>query len=283
MNPDTTAHPDGPSWRQVLVHFHDYAAAEHTGAVHLGPQMTAAKATGEITSWFFIRKNPCWRLRFLPAQHNSAQDATTFLPRRLDTLHDAGHIAGWVETIYEPETHAFGGAAAMTLAHRLFHADSQHILTHLATTPGDRDARRRELSVLLCSTLMRAAGQDWAEQGDIWARVAETRPGPPVPPPGRTSTLESGLRRLMAVDTSPTSPAPFEHGPAIFSEWSAAFADAGRALGDLARNGTLRRGPRAILAHHILFHWNRLGLPYTTQSLLAHTATTVVLGGKETA
>ncbi|GLW89879.1 hypothetical protein Aglo03_06950 [Actinokineospora globicatena] len=31
-----------------------------------------------------------------------------------------GRIAHWVETIYEPEIHAFGGTTAMDIAHRLF-------------------------------------------------------------------------------------------------------------------------------------------------------------------
>jgi protein-L-isoaspartate(D-aspartate) O-methyltransferase len=56
------------------------------------------------------------------------------------------------------------------------------------------------------------------------------------------------------------------------SGWMNAFAHTGRALHDLAHEGTLTRGLRAVLAHHILFHWNRLGLPYSTQGILATTA-----------
>ena len=104
--------------------------------------------------------------------------------------HD-GHIATWIETIYEPEVHAFGGPEAMRLAHRLFHTDSRCILGCLgdvrATTSGQRD-RRRELSVLLCSALMRSARQDWYEQGDVWARVAEARPLPVDTPIDRLRT-----------------------------------------------------------------------------------------------
>lgn len=286
MDHGTDPHSAGPSWHQVFIHFHDYAFAEHIGVVHIGPEMTSAETAGEITSWFVIRKNACWRLRFLPAHDSIEQDAATFIHQRLDTLHDAGHIANWVETIYEPETYTFGGAAGMNLAHHLFHADSRHILAYLASerasTSGNRGDQRRELSVLLCSILMRSAGQDWYEQGDIWARVAEIRPAPPDTPLNRLSNLESGLRRLMTVDASPTSPLLHERGSLAFlSEWAAAFADAGQALGDLARSGTLSRGVRALLAHHVIFHWNRLGLPYTTQSLLAHTAKAVVLGCDE--
>ncbi|HEU0088266.1 MAG TPA: thiopeptide-type bacteriocin biosynthesis protein [Pseudonocardiaceae bacterium] len=285
MNDDLDPHPAQHSWRQVFIHFHDYAVAEHISSVHIGLELASAETARQISSWFFTRKNPCWRLRFRPAR-DSAEQNGAFVHQRLDRLQAAGHIANWVETLYEPETYAFGGAEGMTLAHRLFHADSRHILAYLANqganTSGGRGDQRRELSVLLCSILMRSARQDWYEQADIWARVAEFRPHPPGTPSGSLSRLESGVRRLMTVDTSPASPLLQERGSRAFlSEWAAAFADAGQTLGELARNGTLRRGLRAVLAHHIIFHWNRLGLPSTTQSLLAYTAKAVVLGSDE--
>jgi thiopeptide-type bacteriocin biosynthesis protein len=61
-------------------------------------------------------------------------------------------------------------------------------------------------------------------------------------------------------------------------EWAAAYATAGRELASLAATGHLHRGLRDVLAHHVIFAWNRLGLPYTTQAILAATAKTVVFG-----
>lgn len=181
MNQDAQPRPTGPSWLQVFVQSDDYTAAEHTGVAHLRPVMTDAEEAGLVASWWFVRKAQCWRLRYLPA-HHAEQDAHAFLHQVLDALRATGRIAGWVETIYEPEVHAFGGTAAMDVAHRLFHQDSRHILDyfgndHAATSAGCGD-KRRELSILLCTTLMRGAGQDWYEQGDIWARLAENRPLP---------------------------------------------------------------------------------------------------------
>jgi thiopeptide-type bacteriocin biosynthesis protein len=243
--------------------------------------MTSAEAAGLIASWFFIRKAPCWRLRFLPTHDSTDQDALTFVSQQLETLHDTGRIASWVETIYEPETHAFGGTAAMDVAHQLFHHDSRHILAYLggdsAATGGGRD-QRRELSILLCGVLMRGAGQDWYEQGDIWARLAEHRTLPADTPLGRLDAMESQLRQLMTADTKPDSPLMRENGSTTFlPDWLAGFAEAGQALSDLARKGTLSRGVRAVLAHHVIFHWNRLGLAYTTQNILANVAKAVVL------
>lgn len=191
----------------------------------------------------------------------------------MENLRQGGGITSWVETIYEPETQAFGGTSGMSTAHELFHHDSQHILDHL-TRPGDH---RREHTVLLCSVLLRAAGQDWYEQGDTWARVAETRPLPPEIEPDRLHALQSRLRRLMTVDANPASPLTGPEGQlAEIATWTAAFHTAGVQLAALARAGTLRRGVRAVLAHHVIFHWNRLGLTYNTQSVLAHAAKAAV-------
>lgn len=201
----------------------------------------------------------------------------------LNALRAADRIAGWVETIYEPEVHAFGGIAAMDLAHHLFHQDSRHILAYLgsdhAATNTARGDKRRELSILLSTTLMRGARQDWYEQGDIWARLAENRPLPPGTPLDRLRGSGPNLRRLMTGDAAPASRLLNQDGPLThLADWAAAFDSAGSALGGLARGGTLRRGLRAVLTHHVIFHWNRIGLPHETQSILAHAARAVILG-----
>jgi thiopeptide-type bacteriocin biosynthesis protein len=272
--------PAGPSWLQVNVEFDHWNSAEQAAVAHLGPLCRDAAETGLISAWFFIRKFPCWRLRLQPACDPAIQGARDFVRKRLDTLHEAGAISQWVETLYEPESHAFGGSAAMDIAHTLFHQDSQHILNYLAgdraTTTADGRDQRREITMLLWGILMRAAGQDWYEQGDIWARVREHRTLRPDIPTHRLDKAESDLRRLMTVDTTPLLQ---DTGSLAFlSAWATAFETAGTELSDLARNGTLHRGLRAVLAHHVIFTWNRIGLSHATQSVLANVATTVVLG-----
>jgi hypothetical protein len=61
------------------------------------------------------------------------------------------------------------------------------------------------------------------------------------------------------------------------ADHATAFTDAGHQLADLNRAGTLRRGLREILAYHVIFHWNRSGLPARTQALLAHAAQQAIL------
>ncbi|WP_329087731.1 MULTISPECIES: thiopeptide-type bacteriocin biosynthesis protein [unclassified Streptosporangium] len=263
---------DPCSWHQINVAFPDWAGAEHAALAHLVPLLIAAERDGLLTSWFFIRKKPCWRVRFLPGGDTSGTQA--YIHHHLEDLKKNRHIDDAREIVYEPETHAFGGAEGMACAHRLFHLDSRHLLAHLADTghlPGA--GHRRELSILLCSTLLRTAGLDWYEQGDVWARVADHRE-----PPGATFSerLHADLQHLMSVDTASLTRegSPLPHAP----EWTGAFAVAGQDLAGLSAAGLLRRGLRAVLAHHIIFVWNRFGLPHATQAVLAATAKTVVFG-----
>ena len=53
------------------------------------------------------------------------------------------------------------------------------------------------------------------------------------------------------------------------ASWAEAFRQAGQTLGAAARKGTLQRGLRKIISYLVIFHWNRLGLPFRTQSILA--------------
>jgi thiopeptide-type bacteriocin biosynthesis protein len=251
---------DTDAWRQVNVTFPDWDRAEHTTASRLAPLLNAAGG------WWFIRKHPCWRIRYRPGTGNEA-----ITERDLDSLVSAGHITGWTYAIYEPETRAFGGHEAMTAAHRLFQADSHSFLAYLRGEPDF--THRREVALMLCSIMMRTASQDWYEQGDIWARVAEHR----NPPSGYGSAGPSpaSVRHFLTVAENQLRG---ETPLAPCNEWAAAYADAGRELGSLTAHGQLHRGLRDVLAHHVIFAWNRIGLPHAAQSALAGTAATIVFG-----
>jgi len=156
-------------WRQVNVAFPNYAKAEITAVTHLAPLLAKAEDEQLITAWFFMRKTPCWRIRYVPI----GERTQGFLHGHLGDLVQQGHIDTATEVIYEPEPYAFGGAEAMACAHDLFHLDSRHLLAYFTRSPDGE--HRRELSILLCTILLRSAGLDWYEQGDVWARVAGHR------------------------------------------------------------------------------------------------------------
>ncbi|MGW1279594.1 methyltransferase, FxLD system [Streptomyces tsukubensis] len=195
----------------------------------------------------FLRKDSGLRLR-------TEQPAADVLGR----LVADGVVGGWTGGVYEPEMEAFGGSEAMDVAHDVFCADSRAALAETGGPGG------RERSVLLLSTMIRSAGLDPFEAGDVWAKLAALRP--PVTPPTGPALAEAirAMRRLMNADAARRPNA--EPG---WADRVAAFADGGLRLRRLAADGRLIRGLRAVLAHHAIFAFNRAGVPVTEQAATA--------------
>ncbi len=263
-----------PPWLQYHLHLAN-PAAEAFAVQHLGPALTALEDTGVVIAWHYLRKGDRWRLRYRPPASDPTA-ATAAVEDMLGRCRTAGVITAWTSVIYEPEALAFGGVDGMEVAHRLFHHDSRHVLAYLRFVhSGQQVDQRRELSVLLGTAAMRGAGLDWYEIGDTWAKVAANRP--PTQGSGSGQRLSDAVRVLLHADTGPTSPLLDNGRLAFAGPWFAAFADCGRTLRTLADAGRLRRGLREVLAHHQLFHANRLGLTHQQQALLAEAAATTVL------
>ncbi|WP_066938283.1 methyltransferase, FxLD system [Streptomyces sp. NBRC 110611] len=265
-------------WPQRVIQFADWSSAETVAVEHLLPLLDSQD--GGLTQWSFLRKYPSWRLRYRPTGPDDAER----LDRALDELVNIGVLDSWTPGLYEPETIVFGGSAAMEAAHVLFHHDSRHVLDHLARQPAQPNTPglgRRELAILLLSVAMRGAGLDWYEQGDVWAKIAAERTdGSGPPPPAR---LKSAVHRLMTVDVSSTSRLVTGGRLAPLADWIATFDRLGQQLADLNHRGHLERGLRAVLAHHGIFHWNRLGLPREDQRALSTLAREVVMGTRDNA
>ncbi|MFF5198969.1 thiopeptide-type bacteriocin biosynthesis protein [Micromonospora parva] len=189
----------------------------------------------------------------------------------LADLTNDDRICGVTEPIYRPEAYAFGGDQAMTVAHTLFHADSRHILGHLAAG----GAHRRELGVVLATRLMRAAGLEFAEQGDVWRHLVIRRHQSDAPGPS-LQLIAAVQRLLIAGDDAPGSPL------AATPQWPQAQERAGADLGFLDRHGALTRDLRGVLTHHLLFLFNRLGISAADAWLLATAATHVAFQNSST-
>ena len=251
-------------WPQARVTFPDWDTAESTAARTLGPRLDHQREDGAIEGWWFLRKHPCWRLRFagpdIPAVH-----------RVLDDLVAAGDLASWWPAVYEPETAAFGGPAGLDPVHDLFCADTGGVLDYLRRP--QPALGRRELSLLLLGGLLQSADLDWFEQGDVFARVVQVRPGPDPADDPRIHALASSVRGLLATPTVATDALFAPGGSVAFAApWRAAYAATGRRLADAGAAGRLDRGLRAILGHVVIFHWNRIGLSVHTQTILSRAA-----------
>jgi thiopeptide-type bacteriocin biosynthesis protein len=266
-------------WYQVLVEFPAWEAAETIAATRLGPRLDDLHHEGAIGGWWFLRKHPCWRLRLRRPGPGSGADlgAVAAVTETLTELTSLGLIAGWRGSIYEPEHASFGGPAAMAAVHDLFCADSRGVLGY-ARISSPRIGRR-EMSIMLVHALLRSAGLDWFESGDVFHRVAELRPSPQNSARlEAVDALADKVRTLVHAAAEAADPMFGPSGPAAFAApWRDAFLTAGQRLGAAAADGRLDRGLRAVLTHVVIFHWNRLGLSATTQGVLARAATAAFL------
>jgi protein-L-isoaspartate(D-aspartate) O-methyltransferase len=250
------------TWQQVNLWCDTWRDAERLAASHLLPLLTDAEQAGHLDAWWFVRKRDCWRLRL----HIRNAPMVPPLVRQLAAHpYVRDHAA---DVVYEPETRRFGGRDAMRIAHHLSHTDSRHILAHLAACAEGSD-QRREIGVRLACHLLHGAGQDFYEQGDVWAAVAEHRATADTPEP--TAGTIAAVQTLLTAD-SDTNGSPLARAP----HWPGAFTQAGRHLADLAQHGRLSRGLRAVLTDHLLFTFNRLGIAAEHQAVLAGSAGRVV-------
>jgi protein-L-isoaspartate(D-aspartate) O-methyltransferase len=245
------------TWQQLTLTCDDWHAAEHAAVTTLRPLLAAAQTAGDLSCWWFIRKGPEWRIRL--------ESIGTGLPGRLvEALAGTPGVRAARETVYEPEITRFGGPDGMAAAHRLFAADSRRLLDCLAA---EGTPLRRELPVILATRMLRAARQDWYEQGDCWERLAAHRRDGQNPAPQASAGAADAIRALLtAGGDAPGS--PLRARP----DWASAFEDAGRQIAALAGQGALARGQRAVLAQHMIFLFNRHGVSAADQYALASAA-----------
>ncbi|WP_308407952.1 thiopeptide-type bacteriocin biosynthesis protein [Streptomyces mayonensis] len=259
-------------WQQAEIRFADYPTAHRSFRSHLLPALQA----GPVASWWFVRKNPHWRLRFHTADGATAEDAVACVTDALDSSRSWGVTTGWRYTPYEPEAIAFGGPEGMDLAHALFHTDSVGVLDYLHTEPDSRKGwDAKAVSLMGMALMLRAARLEWGEQGDVWGRVEQHRPLPDDVDPEQVNAMTAPMRRLLLTDARPL----IESGSLVFVQpWFEGLEGRGRALANATVNGTLKIGKRAVLARHVLFHWNRMGFTLRQQAIWARAAREAVLG-----
>ncbi|MEV4285475.1 methyltransferase, FxLD system [Nonomuraea bangladeshensis] len=248
------AAPAEPKWWQATIRFPGDAGVSPHAAAKLSAALTGRR-------FYFLRKEGGLRLRM-----------DRPVGALLDQFVANGVAAGWAGGIYEPETEAFGGPQAMAIAHELFCADSPAALAET----GSPDSKER--CILLLSAMYRAAGLDAFEVGDVWVKIGFLRP--PIDPPDeshRTAAITT-MRRLMNADA-----AKRPHPEPGWGERVAAFEDAGRRLARLAKEGHLKRGLRAVLAHHAIFAFNRNNTSAVEQAAAAWLGRQVAFGDTEPA
>jgi thiopeptide-type bacteriocin biosynthesis protein len=213
----------------------------------LEPALRDWRKEGHLTRFFFMRKAPGLRLRFLGNPSLKSRIAVL-----LQDLVARGVVERWFASVYEPETDRFGGSAAMTAAHAWFDIDSGlwMLLDRLrsegqATLPSDLFCRT------VASDLVSATILDRAEAWAVWQQYA------------------TSLGLIGNQDESESKPLDDdefqEHNPTseeqhVISVYRAANRVLATQLNELWHEGKLTAGIRSVLATNILFHFHRHGM-----------------------
>lgn len=258
-------------WHQVRVQFSNWTTAEYTVARELAPRLDQMKDDGILASWWFLRKHPSWRIRL---QGPDGAELNRAINTLLSELRADGLVAGWQRSIYEPETVAFGGPIGIQIAHHMFCADSDGVISYLRQP--EPPLGRRETSLLLAATMLSAVGLDSFERADVFQRIAQLRPTPAHADIEQIDRLATSLQKLLKGRDIAAALARTAFGD-FAQPWIIAFEKTGQELKHAAAAGTLERGLRAVLSHLLIFHWNRLGLSAQVQGILAHTASLALL------
>jgi len=204
-----------------------------------------------VSGFFFMRKPPGLRLRFEVAE--PVETVLSQLRPGLHALRSAGRVIRFFPSIYEPETHLFGGALAMRLVHRYFDVDSMGWVTfdRLERSGKLRVLSDTALSVAVLNDLFLRAGLDGSELWDAWQNLVKlTRVG------GITEDHDTHPA-LVLLQALLLTVAPEE--AQILTRYARANATLSRGLLRLWERGRLNAGLRAILAFVALFHLNRYG------------------------
>jgi thiopeptide-type bacteriocin biosynthesis protein len=250
------------SWLQVNV-----AVARHNASAlpgvralfrRLSPIISYWKREQKIKCFFFARKPPDLRLRFLCASPES--ELLLDLETILLELQKSGLVSHFFRSVYEPEVLQFGGTEAMALVHRYFETDS------LAWTALDllEEANAR---IIATDTLVLAVMNDLflrtlscsAEVWDAWCNLAKSIPSSQTDTPPRTEIV-------LIESIVPSACAEEER---ILRNYLEANQQLATGLQHTWTEGKLLCGMRALLPFIAMFHFNRHGLDSVRQVAIA--------------
>jgi thiopeptide-type bacteriocin biosynthesis protein len=218
------------------------------------------RTEGIVTHFFFVRKPPDARLRFLCPKGES--QVACELEESLKRLQQQGFVQHFFRSCYEPEQARFGGAEAMRLVHDYFNADTAQWL--LLQQIGAKKRRSFPAATLLTGVfnhLFALIVTDPAEVWDIWCQCCElTR--------GKGSQADQDRLDFSFTSIETLRLMASQQEIAILDGYGAANQALAAGLKQLWYDGKLQRGVRGILATVAMFGFNRNGVDESAQSEL---------------
>jgi thiopeptide-type bacteriocin biosynthesis protein len=257
----------GNGWMQVnvsLSRHQDGSAIPAALALfdHLRERLPEWRTTGAVARFFFLRKAPDVRLRFLCP--NGEAKVARELELALRQMEHEGFVVSFFRSPYEPEQTRFGGAEAMRLVHDYFDADtSQWLLLQRMRVAKRCSLLATTLLTGVLNHLFAAVVGDPAEVWDIWCQCTGLI--------GKESAHVAGdcLNSVFAsIDEIRPLASPDEI--VILDAYEAANLAMAAGLKQVWSEGKLQRGVRGILATVAMFVLNRHGIDQSAQTLLAH-------------
>lgn len=144
----------------------------------VGPLVREVQASGAADSWFFIRYgDPQWhlRLRFHGAPARLVTEVLPALEAAVAPLLADGRLWRFQLDTYDREVERYGGPAGIGLCERLFHADSEAVLSIVELLEGDEGADARwRLALTGTDLLLDDLGLDAEGKRAVLGRVRES-------------------------------------------------------------------------------------------------------------
>jgi thiopeptide-type bacteriocin biosynthesis protein len=249
---------DPPAWHQVNLALTavDGSMLNSAGAVFgkLEPALNEWRKEQKLRRFFFMRKPPGLRLRFLADKALSHE-----ISALLDDLMDKGSLDAWMRSVYEPETDRFGGAAAMEAVHEWFDSDSmQWMAVDRSRRNGGAVITRDALCAAVAQDLVKATLPDRSEMWAVWRLYASANGLGPV----GTNPERFGDVAYLGATASPAE-------QKVLYVYQEANQVLSARLLSCWQDGKLTAGIRSVLATIVLFHFNRHGLDPAAHSRIA--------------
>jgi thiopeptide-type bacteriocin biosynthesis protein len=231
------------------------------------PLVAAARASGAVHNWFFVRYgDPDWHLRLRLFGDAERLRAEVFGPLTRAAIAAVRAGQGWrlqLDT-YEREVERYGGSVGLSLCEELFGFDSDAALAIVARLDGDSGADARwRLALLGIDRMLDDLGLALDEKlrlvGDLRGSLArELDVGPSL----EKAIGERFRQERVALETLLALPLDRSHplapGGAIFDERSRRQATASSALRAAIADGTVSLPLSALAASLVHMHANRL-------------------------
>lgn len=210
--------------------------------------------SGRVSRWFFLHKPPGFRWRLLARDEDEVEEIASYATCALRDR--AGAVAE--RATYEPQFALFGGPQVMDWVHEGWAADADLWSGWHAST--STTSSRIATSLHALAELFTRSGVEGWQDREVW-RLVTTSTGRRVAPgswerPGVAQAARE-IRQLWDsawYERPRDAPAPAIGPPPPSHPGS-------------GNEGGLT--PRALLAHWVVFHWNRAGFAPGYQALIA--------------